>query len=74
MRIFHHMANNARQFLYTLKNLNKTFYVAFNEVHNKSYTCYNRSLHTIPVNGPWKVLFFGTDEFSVESLKTLHNK
>lgn len=33
-----------------------------------------KHIHTIPTEGPWSVLFFGTDDFSVESLKSLHKE
>ncbi|KAK2586276.1 hypothetical protein KPH14_001531 [Odynerus spinipes] len=33
-----------------------------------------KQIHTVPKKGPWSVLFFGTDDFSVESLKTLHKE
>ncbi|XP_024945331.1 methionyl-tRNA formyltransferase, mitochondrial isoform X2 [Cephus cinctus] len=32
------------------------------------------NIHTSSNNGPWSVLFFGTDEFALESLKKLHAK
>ncbi|XP_017790874.1 PREDICTED: methionyl-tRNA formyltransferase, mitochondrial, partial [Habropoda laboriosa] len=42
-------------------------------IHNKNCASYTEP-HIISQNRPWKVLFFGTDEFAVESLKTLHKK
>lgn len=33
-----------------------------------------KQIHTIPEKGPWSVLFFGSDDFSVESLKRLHEE
>lgn len=30
--------------------------------------------HTAPEAGPWRVLFFGNDDFSLETLKKLHGK
>ncbi|XP_012283015.1 methionyl-tRNA formyltransferase, mitochondrial isoform X2 [Orussus abietinus] len=31
-----------------------------------------RHTHSVPQKGPWSVLFFGTDEFAVQSLQRLH--
>ncbi|XP_011166430.2 methionyl-tRNA formyltransferase, mitochondrial [Solenopsis invicta] len=33
-----------------------------------------RQSHSSPTNGPWSVLFFGTNEFSLESLQSLYNE
>nr|XP_034184417.1 methionyl-tRNA formyltransferase, mitochondrial isoform X1 [Osmia lignaria] len=55
-----------------IKKLNRILLSSFKgKIHNKIDTDIRRS-HTLPQKGPWKVLFFGTDEFAVESLKTLH--
>ncbi|KAG6801460.1 methionyl-tRNA formyltransferase, mitochondrial [Apis mellifera caucasica] len=64
---------NTTQFLCSFKGINKIFLVTFNlKVYNKYYTFYNKS-HILQ-NNSWKVLFFGTDEFAVESLKILYDK
>ncbi|KAF7403041.1 hypothetical protein HZH66_005308 [Vespula vulgaris] len=33
-----------------------------------------KQIHTAPKEGPWSVLFFGVDDFSLESLKGLHKE
>lgn len=33
-----------------------------------------RRSHSSTVRGPWSVLFFGTDNFSLESLRSLYNE
>lgn len=72
--ILSHTIYNITQFLCSFKGINKIFLVTFNsKIYNKYYTFYNKS-HIISQNNSWKVLFFGTDEFAVESLKILYNK
>ncbi|CAL7940104.1 unnamed protein product [Xylocopa violacea] len=56
------------KFLCILKKLNKRFLETFNP------KIYHKNSYTVLQNKQWKVLFFGTDEFSVESLKILCNK
>ncbi|XP_017885771.1 methionyl-tRNA formyltransferase, mitochondrial [Ceratina calcarata] len=65
--------HNIAQFLPTLKELNETFRPTFHlRIRNKRYIICRKS-HTTSQNS-WKVLFFGSDEFAVESLKALHKK
>ncbi|XP_043590748.1 methionyl-tRNA formyltransferase, mitochondrial isoform X1 [Bombus pyrosoma] len=72
--IFNRAVYNIAPFLYSLKEVNKIFFLTFNsKIYNKHYTCYSQS-HEKQQSGAWKVLFFGTDEFAVESLKVLYNK
>jgi len=42
-----------------------------------SYCMHNirkRPSHSSPAGGPWSVLFFGTNNFSLESLRGLYNE
>lgn len=72
--IFSRAVYNTAPFLYSLKEVNKIFLLTFNsKIYNKHYTCYSQS-HEKQQSGAWKVLFFGTDEFAVESLKVLYSK
>ncbi|XP_076749431.1 methionyl-tRNA formyltransferase, mitochondrial-like [Xylocopa sonorina] len=73
MPTFNHMVHNTIKFLCALKRLNKTFFASFNLQIHKCYAPYKES-YTVPKNERWRVLFFGTDEFAVESLKILYNK
>ncbi|XP_076238450.1 methionyl-tRNA formyltransferase, mitochondrial isoform X2 [Calliopsis andreniformis] len=60
-------------FLCTLRTCKKALLPTITvKIQNKYSTCQKK--HQIPKNGPWNVLFFGTDEFAVESLKTLYSK
>lgn len=38
-----------------------------------SYRAYIRKRYS-SLTGPWNVLFFGTDDFSLESLRSLYNE
>ncbi|XP_035734439.1 methionyl-tRNA formyltransferase, mitochondrial-like [Vespa mandarinia] len=40
----------------------------------KIFKISKKQIHTIPKEGPWSVLFFGVDDFSLESLKGLHEE
>ncbi|KAI4495202.1 hypothetical protein M0804_001403 [Polistes exclamans] len=40
----------------------------------KIFKLSKREVHTVPKEGPWSVLFFGVDDFSLESLKGLHEE
>lgn len=72
--IFSRAVYNTAPFLYSLKEVNKIFLLTCNsKIYNKHYTCYRQS-HEKRQSGAWKVLFFGTDEFAVESLKVLYSK
>lgn len=33
-----------------------------------------KKLHSIRTSGPWNILFFGTDNFALESLRSLYNE
>lgn len=67
-------SHNITLILCSLKNVNKTFPLTFSpKIYNKHYNYFSQ-LRTISQNNAWKVLFFGTDEFAVESLKVLYNK
>ncbi|KAM0731396.1 Methionyl-tRNA formyltransferase, mitochondrial [Formica fusca] len=41
---------------------------------NRMYHVRKRKLHSIRTSGPWNVLFFGTDNFALESLQSLYNE
>ncbi|XP_017755720.1 PREDICTED: methionyl-tRNA formyltransferase, mitochondrial [Eufriesea mexicana] len=69
--IFNQTIYNLSLSLYLLKKINKQFFITF--YSSTCIKCYSES-NIISQSSPWKVLFFGTDEFSVESLKTLHKK
>lgn len=72
--IFNRAVYNTAPFLYSLKEVNKIFLLTFNsKIYNKHYICYSQS-HEKQQSAAWKILFFGTDEFSVESLKVLYSK
>lgn len=62
--------SKSSQHLHTLKELKKIFSLSNKTTHKYVW---NRKSHTIPQSGLWDVLFFGTDKFSLESLKILHN-
>lgn len=40
----------------------------------KIFKVSKKRIHTVPKEGPWSVLFFGVDDFSLESLKGLHEE
>ncbi|KAF3429378.1 hypothetical protein E2986_03187 [Frieseomelitta varia] len=72
--IFSYAVHNVTSILCSLKNVNKTFPLTFSpKIYNKHYNYFNQ-LRTISQNNAWKVLFFGTDEFAVESLKVFKFK
>ncbi|XP_043251399.1 methionyl-tRNA formyltransferase, mitochondrial isoform X1 [Colletes gigas] len=72
MVFFNLPISGTKQFLYTSRKLKKTL-LSIVKTTAHCYV-YNRESHAISQNAPWNVLFFGTDEFSVESLKILHDK
>lgn len=55
-----------------IKSIHKIFASTSKIRAYKKYLICSRRSHTISQEGPWKVLFFGTDNFAVESLKALH--
>ncbi|XP_076656274.1 methionyl-tRNA formyltransferase, mitochondrial isoform X1 [Halictus rubicundus] len=64
----------SKQFICSFKKLRKV--LTFNvkrEVHINCHA-FNKESDQLPNSGPWNVLFFGTNGFAAESLKTLYNK
>lgn len=55
-------------------------YEKFNQIHKLSQKCrltQQKQFHTdkkTTIAGPWNVLFFGTDEFALESLTKLQHE
>ncbi|CAK9832641.1 Methionyl-tRNA formyltransferase, mitochondrial [Anthophora retusa] len=73
MLIFNYVTHNATQLLCTLEKVNKLcFLILKGQIHYRNYACYTKRIAS--ENSPWKVLFFSTDEFGLESLKMLHKK
>ncbi|KAL6420003.1 hypothetical protein ACFW04_011017 [Cataglyphis niger] len=58
-------------FLTIFRSNGKTREVTF---WNRTYHVRKRKFHSIRTNGPWNVLFFGTDNFALESLQSLYNE
>ena len=71
---FNFVALRITPFFCTLKKCKKTLLSTVKATVHNQYHAGTRESHGTPRNGPWNVLFFGTDEFAVESLKVLYNK
>ena len=44
------------------------------EARNSPLFCKKIANVPFPSKGPWSVLFFGSDDFALDSLKALHNQ
>ncbi|XP_053997288.1 methionyl-tRNA formyltransferase, mitochondrial isoform X1 [Hylaeus anthracinus] len=72
MTFFNFTAFRRTRLAFKFKKSNKIL-LSIVKSKTQHYVC-NRESHTTPQSGLLDVLFFGTDEFSVESLKVLYNK
>ncbi|XP_078040849.1 methionyl-tRNA formyltransferase, mitochondrial isoform X2 [Augochlora pura] len=74
MSIFNVTKFKSKQFICSLKELNKI--LVLNVKRKVNIKCYasNKESDRLLKNGPWNILFFGTDGYSVESLKVLYEK
>lgn len=54
----------------TFRRNDKSRKITFSYAHHVR----KRHSHSFPAGGPWSVLFFGQDNFSLESLRSLYNE
>ncbi|XP_076379067.1 methionyl-tRNA formyltransferase, mitochondrial [Megalopta genalis] len=74
MSIFNLTKFGSIQFICSLKELKRILTLNVKrKVNIKCYAC-NKESDQILKKGPWNILFFGSDGFSVESLKVLYEK